>query len=557
VTGDVRVAGGSVDSLERDATQVRTLQQLAGLLRVLRRRYARSRRDGELTYRDLAVRTGWSHASIAEYFTAKTLPPTRRLDELLVLLGADPAEQRALATARDRIDENRRGPAPARPATHGGQPGGAVTPRQLPPAARHFGGRRRELAALAALAGGASTAGTVLITVIAGTAGIGKTALAVHWAHQVAERFVDGQLYVNLRGFDPCGSPTDPADAIRRFLSALDVPPARVPADPEAQVALYRSLLADKRMLIVLDNARDAAQVRPLLPAGPGCLVVITSRDRLSSLVAAEGAYPVALDLLAELTWAALVVEHRGGRYTCHDLLRAYSARLAGTTDSEQDRRAATGRVVDHYVHTAHAAGRLLDPASEDALAAGVAGESFIEYRQALDSFTAEHAVLLGVVDRAAATGRHTRVGELARAMAVFLDRQGHWHDGIAVWQAAIVSAARLGDDAAQARGSRELARAYTRLCRFDDARVHLDRAVELATRAGDRLEQAHTHHMLAIMCERQGELGQALRHSLESLARYRDAGDRRGQAKATNAVGWHLSWPARHRGTPGVVVFR
>src|SRR3954452_23520132 len=103
-----RVAGSSAESLVREATQVQTLQQLAGMLRVLRRRYARSRKDGELTYRDLAARTGWSPTSIAEYFTAKTLPPTHRLDELLVLLGADPAEQRALATARDRIDEHRR-----------------------------------------------------------------------------------------------------------------------------------------------------------------------------------------------------------------------------------------------------------------------------------------------------------------------------------------------------------------------------------------------------------------------------------------------------------------
>src|SRR3954452_13409197 len=103
-----RAEDSPAGSLERDATQVQTLQQLATLLRGLRRRYARSRQDGELTYRELAVRTGWSQTSIAEYFTAKTLAPSDRLDELLVLLGADPAEQRALATARDRIDEHRR-----------------------------------------------------------------------------------------------------------------------------------------------------------------------------------------------------------------------------------------------------------------------------------------------------------------------------------------------------------------------------------------------------------------------------------------------------------------
>jgi tetratricopeptide (TPR) repeat protein len=700
-----RVAGGSVESLARDATQVQTLRQLATLLRVLRRRYARSRRDGELTYRDLAARTGWSQTSIAEYFTAQTLPPTHRLDELVVLLGADPAEQRALATARDRIDEDRRGgrraasppgaaPSPAGPAPVPARPGGCagnvgdastggggVTPRQLPPAARHFRGRRRELAVLSALAGAGSTAGTVLITVIAGCAGIGKTALAVHWAHQVADRFVDGQLYVNLRGFDPCGPPTDPAEAIRRVLGALEVPPARIPADPEAQAALYRSLLAGKRILILLDNARDAAQVRPLLPAAAGCLVVITSRNRLSGLVAAEGAYPVALDLLSpgearevlasrlgagrvaaepaavsrivghcarlplalavvaaraaahpdlplaavardladvderweiladgdphtdvqaafswsyravtppaahlfrllslhpgpdvsvaaaaslaavappgaralltELTRAGLAAEHRAGRYTCHDLLRAYASHLALRTDSEPDRRAATDRVIDHYLHTAHAASLVLDPVPAQTLpepaAAGVTAERFTGYRRVLDWFTAEHAVLRCVLEHAAADGRHTVVGQLARAMAVFLDRQGHWHDGVAVWRTAIVSAARLGDHAAQARSYREFARAHTRLSRFDDAREHLDRALALATLAGDRLEQAHTHHMLAILCERRGELGQALRHSRQSLARYRAAGDRHGQAKATNAVGWHLGLLGDH----------
>jgi NB-ARC domain len=104
-------------------------------------------------------------------------------------------------------------------------------------------------------------------------------------------------LYVDPRGFDPGGRAMDPAEAVRRFLDALEVPPGRVPADVDAQTALYRSLLADKRMLIVLDNARDAVQVRPLLPAGPGCLVLITSRNRLSSLVAVEGAHPLMLDL--------------------------------------------------------------------------------------------------------------------------------------------------------------------------------------------------------------------------------------------------------------------
>ena len=186
-------------------------------------------------------------------------------------------------------------------ASPGASPGVPPTqvPRQLPAAVAHFAGRATQLKTLAGLPARAGQgAGTVVISAIGGTAGVGKTALALHWAHQAAGRFPDGQLYVNLRGFDASGSPLDAAVAVRRFLDALAVPAARIPADPDAQVDLYRSVLADRRMLIVLDNARDAGQVRPLLPGAAGCLVLVTSRNRMTDLVALDGAIPLALDLL-------------------------------------------------------------------------------------------------------------------------------------------------------------------------------------------------------------------------------------------------------------------
>ena len=208
------------------------------------------------------------------------MPPGRELAEAYLRV----LRQQAAPSAAQR-------PAPARP----------PVPRQLPVAPRHFAGRAREQRMLSDLldqtAGQAP--GTVVISAIGGTAGVGKTALAVHWAHRVADRFPDGQLYVNLRGFDPSGTPVAPADATRRFLDALQVPANQIPSSAEAQQSLYRSLLAGRRMLIVLDNARDVGQVRPLLPGGPRCLVLVTSRNQLTGLVAAEGAHPVTLDLLS------------------------------------------------------------------------------------------------------------------------------------------------------------------------------------------------------------------------------------------------------------------
>jgi DNA-binding SARP family transcriptional activator len=186
--------------------------------------------------------------------------------------------------------------------------GAEAVPRQLPAAVGCFTGRDTELAGLTGLldAQPGARPSAMVISAIGGTAGVGKTALAVHWAHRVAERFPDGQLYVNLRGYDP-GQPVPAADALAAFLRSLGVPGQDIPPEADERAARYRSLLAGQQVLIVLDNAGSADQVRPLLPGTPACTVVVTSRDALAGLVARDGAARLDLDLLPPAEAAALL----------------------------------------------------------------------------------------------------------------------------------------------------------------------------------------------------------------------------------------------------------
>ena len=288
----------------------------------------------------LAERSGLSIRAISDLERGRTRWPhpdsVRRLADALELRGparaeffrtlaagaadvtrlqASPARRGAGADLPLQADEGADGLLQASPDGEQGRAGHAraVVPRQLPGPVRLFVGRDAELAALTGLLDSAgSTPAAVMISAIGGTAGVGKTALALHWAHQVAGRFPDGQLYVNLRGFHPSGKPMSSAGAIRDLLDAFQVPAEQIPASLDAQAGLYRSLLAGRRMLVVLDNARDAGQVRPLLPGSPGCLVVVTSRSQLAGLAATDGAYQLTLDLLTEAEARQLLVRRLG-----------------------------------------------------------------------------------------------------------------------------------------------------------------------------------------------------------------------------------------------------
>jgi DNA-binding SARP family transcriptional activator/tetratricopeptide (TPR) repeat protein len=551
-------------------------------------------------------------------------------------------------------------------------------PAQLPNALSGFVGRADQLRQLNAAV--TDTGTTVVISAVAGTAGVGKTTLAVHWAHSVANEFPDGQLYVNLRGFGS-SPPMTPGQALRGFLDALDVPVARIPTELDAQIGLYRSLIAGRRVLVILDNARDAAQARPLLPGTPGCLAVVTSRNQMQGLVATEGARVVVTDLfnvddartmlarrvgqrrldlepaavteiiaacsqlplalavvaariatqpstslasvaadlrssrgildvfandddmatdirtifswsyaalseqaarlfrllaahpgpdltipaaaslagiapttvrriLRELTRAYLLTEDVAGRYSCHDLLRAFAADLLGGT-VEDDRRAATHRILDHYLHTAVAADRLLspvrDPVAPDPAAAGVTTEKLVSQDQALAWFTEEHPGLIAAVEQAAAMGFDRHAAQLAWSLTTFLDRRALWHDLATAQQVAVTALHRIPDLSGQAAAYRSLSLACVRTQRYDEAAAHLAQSLALYRELDDRIGQAHAHLALAIVHERGGQVVDALAHSERALALYSDAHDRAGEARALNSVGWYQVLLGQH----------
>ncbi|WP_106190952.1 AfsR/SARP family transcriptional regulator [Umezawaea tangerina] len=241
---------------------------------------------------------------------------TRLADEL----GIDPGAE--LRAAHESVlREGPEAPAEVRfepePLVDAPMPAPSVMPAQLPRDLAVFAGRKDELDHL--LAEHDDPAGSTAVTLIRGMAGVGKTTLAVRYVHRIAHLYPDGQLYLNLRGFDHTGDVVQPEDAVRRFLDELGVPSARIPVGFDAQVNLYRSVLAERRVLVVLDNARDAEQVRPLLPGATGCHVVVTSRNQLLSLVAVEGARPLLLSPLSKGDSREFLVRRLGSRSAASD----------------------------------------------------------------------------------------------------------------------------------------------------------------------------------------------------------------------------------------------
>ena len=489
--------------------------------------------------------------------------------------------------------------------------------------------------------------------------------------------FPDGQLYVNLRGYDPSDAPMAPAEAVRGFLDGLGVPTAQIPADSRAQAGLYRSLLARKRVLIVLDNARDSAQIRPLLPGAAGCLVLATSRSRLTGLAAANGArllildvltdgeartllsrrlsaesitaepgaadelitlcarLPLALNIVAaraaarpahplsalaatlrgerarldafdtgepassartvfscsygglsgpaarmfrllglhpgpditvaaaaslagiqagqadraigELTSAYLLAEHLPGRFSCHDLLRAYAAEQAAVRDTVTERCAATSRMLDHYLHTARSAAVFFCPGRDLLLLgpvqAGVVPERHADTRAALAWFSAERHVVSSAVRRAADVGLDTRAWQLGWVLGRYLHRCGYWQEWIATLHMALAAAKRAADVIGQAFVYRDLGLAQVCLGTGHGATAYLGRALARFEQLGDEAGQAHTLLCIGGLEEQQARPREALGRALQALTLFRAAGHKAGQANAISNAGLYHSY--------------
>jgi tetratricopeptide (TPR) repeat protein len=548
-------------------------------------------------------------------------------------------------------------------------------PRQLPAAPRGFAGRASEQADLEEPAETGAGAGRgALITVIGGAGGIGKTWLALRWAHDHLDRFPDGQLFVDLRGFSPHGDPVDPPAVVRGFLTALGVDPAELIGDLDELAALYRSRVAGRRMLIVLDNAATADQVAPLLPGTAGCAVLVTSRRILSALLHRYGArhvclgvlaeddartllahrlgrerltaepeattalirscgnYPLALSVVASraqissdipigefvaelrevgldalddadptvslsdvLSWSlrSLTVEQRRvfallgiaagadialhaaahltdlprpqarkilrqledaslltrrahDRYLLHDLVRSYAAATAEREIPEEAREAALRRVLDFYLYTAHAAGRLLEPdvplLHRDLPTTAVEVWPLSDADAAMDWLNVEHRNLMAAQHTAAILGWHHTVWALAAALSTFHLRSGDHQHELAAWRTALDAADQLGDPAVRTGVHWHLGRVYNQMRRHDEAVHHFLVALDLAEEHGNLTDQGHVHLQLSREWNGWGDSRRGLEHATQALALFRTIGPPLLEASAHIVACWcHL----------------
>jgi tetratricopeptide (TPR) repeat protein len=313
--------------------------------------------------REMAKQVGCSHTTISAAFSEPRVPRWGLLELIVETLGGDTTVFHQLWIAASRLPDTP--PAAARAPGTPHRP-----PREVPADVVAFTGRADEVAALDALLDRSAAAPALTVAAISGTAGVGKTALAVHWAHRVAVRFPDGQLYVNLRGYDP-DQPVRAAEALETFLRVLGLAGPDIPHGLPERAARYRTLLAGQRVLVLLDNAHSVEQVRDLLPGTPSCFVVVTSRDTLPALVARHGATRVNLDLLAPAEAHALLRTLVGSRVDAEpeaaDTLARRCARLPLAVRIAAELAAARPRAT--LAELAHELGD--EPRRLDMLAAG------------------------------------------------------------------------------------------------------------------------------------------------------------------------------------------
>lgn len=252
---------------------------------------------------------------------------------------------------------------------------------------------------------------------------------------------------------------------------------------------------------------------------------------------------PEARRLLSGLTRAHLIAEHLPGRWALHDLLRAYAAERARATEDRQSLQAATGRVLDHYLLTAHTAATLINPARDPISLPpglpGVTAEQLGDHRQALSWFETERKVLLAAITLAGSTGSDIHAWQLPWAMADFLSRRGHRNDQVAIQVTAVAAATRLGDTAGQAVSLRNLAGAREKLGDDQRAREDYEACLTLYRQLDDRLGEAKVHEFLGGAAETQGRYGEALSHDEQALRLYQAGGDRPGEERILNNLGW------------------